>query len=86
MSLPIKVEVFTGDNLLPFQTNTYNLAWKEQAEFLAEDFCNWTDFPTGERLSAVFITNKQKVFEKWYVAEDGTLLTRFVFTAEKQYV
>ena len=86
----IKVEVFLGGDRYPCTIKHYKhfREWRltdggwGRVEALQDDFSGWLGFPTGERLSEVFVNNKQKSFERLYLDSKGNIITRFVFTKE----
>ena len=94
MSVPIKVEVFSHNNLskphTTFNYDHFRLVRLEQRGFISvwvdtlqEDFKSYRDFPSSDRLIEIFITNKQKVFEKLYLDNEGDILTVIKFTVEE---
>jgi len=95
MSIPVKVEVFSGCSLNKPHTVFHYDHFRsvkpvpkgfycEWVEELQDEFKAYVDFPTSERLIEGFITNKQKVFEKLYLDEEGDILTAIKFTVEEK--
>lgn len=88
---PIKVEVFLGSSTVPYivlnyksLTETrripYGFVTKEESSIQGDLSC-W-ELPTLDTFFRVFWENKQKVFEKLYLGNEGGILTVIKFTVE----
>ena len=92
MNIPIKVEIFSYENEEPYYVKHYSHPretvrkpegfFSRLVEVIQEDYRGWLDFPTGERLAKVLITNNQESYTKLYLDEQGNTITRFKFSRE----